>query len=240
MNIKIIENSAFPSVAVDLGLREQIIIERGSMIYHNGEVELKGTINSNGQKGIGGMIRALGRSVSSGESIFCTTVTGKTDTAKIGFAPTLPGEIKILNIGEQQWRLNTSSFLACESGVSYNMQKQSIKSGLFGSGGFFVMQTQGKGKLLINSYGSVVKIHLTDEKPFIIDNNHVLAWSTTLDYKVKMGSKLLGFTTGEGLVNEFYGQGTILVQTRTIQGFAGLLSPYILNNSEMEKDFDSF
>ncbi|MEN2262561.1 TIGR00266 family protein [Enterococcus faecalis] len=240
MNIKITENTMFPIVEVSLNLNEQIIIESGSMVYHNGEVELKGSMNSGGKKGIGGMIRSLGRSCASGESIYLTTVIGKTDTARLGFAPILPGTIKKLNVGETHWRLNTGSFLGCEPTVSYNMKRQKVMAGLFGSGGLFIMETCGSGELLINSYGGILEINLTGDKPFVIDNNHVLAWTTTLDYKIKTASSFLGFSTGEGLVNEFYGRGSILIQTRDIHGFAGLLSPVITRESNVDKDFESF
>jgi uncharacterized protein (AIM24 family) len=76
------------------------------------------------------------------------------------------------------------------------------------------METAGSGSLLINSYGDTMKIQLDGTNPFVVDNQHVIAWSESLDYNIKIASGKFGFTTGEGLVNEFNGAGTIFIQTR--------------------------
>lgn len=79
------------------------------------------------------------------------------------------------------------------------------------------METTGSGSLLINSYGDITEIHLDGTTPFVVDNQHVVAWSESLDYNIKIASGKFGFTTGEGLVNEFTGIGTIIIQTRSIK-----------------------
>lgn len=232
MNYTITKDTVFPLVEVELVTGEHIQLESGSMVYHNGEVILEGKMNSNGQGGFGGAIRALGRSMSSGESFFITTATGQSDTAIIALAPSTPGSIKKLNVGEEHWRLNTGAFLACDSSVSYNMKRQKLGGAIFGgTGGLFVMETSGSGTLLINSYGDIQEIHLDGSKPFIVDNQHVVAWSESLDYSIKAASGMFGFKTGEGLVNEFHGVGTVLVQTRNLEGLASLVSPFISSGS---------
>ncbi|KAF9404178.1 hypothetical protein HW555_014472 [Spodoptera exigua] len=232
MEYRITKDTVFPLVEVDLNLGESIQLESGSMVYHNGEVTLEGKMNSNGQGGFGGAIRALGRSMSSGESFFITKATGQTNTAVIALAPSTPGSIQMLNVGEEHWRLNTGAFLACDSSVTYNMKRQKLSGAIFGgTGGFFVMETAGSGTLLITSYGDIQKIHLDGTKPFIVDNQHVVAWSESLDYSIKVASGIFGFKTGEGLVNEFHGVGTIMIQTRNIEGLAGLISPFISSGS---------
>lgn len=226
------ENTVFPLVEVDLRSGESIQLESGAMVYHNGEINLEGKMNSNGKSGLGGAIRALGRSVSSGESFFITKASGLTDTAKIALAPATPGTIKELQVGAEHWRLNTGAFLACDASVSYTMKRQKLSGAIFGgTGGLFVMETAGSGSLLINSYGDIVEIHLDGTKPFVVDNQHVVAWSESLDYNIKVASGLFGFTTGEGVVNEFHGTGTIMIQTRNIEGLAGLISPFVSSGS---------
>ena len=77
MNYTISANNTFPVVQIALQQDETIQIESGSMIYHNGLVELSGHMNSNGKRGLGGLMSAIGRSITSGESFFITTATGK-------------------------------------------------------------------------------------------------------------------------------------------------------------------
>lgn len=232
MNYTMTENSVFPLIEVALNKGETIQLESGAMVYHNGKVNLEGKMNSNGKSGLGGAIRAIGRSVTSGESFFITKATGLSENAKIALAPSTPGAIKQLEVGTIHWRLNTGAFLACDSSVSYNMKRQKLGGALFGgTGGLFVMETIGEGLLLINSYGDLIELELDGVDPFIVDNQHVVAWSDSLDYQIKIASGLFGFSTGEGVVNEFHGKGKLLIQTRNIQAFAGVLSPFLPSNS---------
>lgn len=228
MNYTMTENTLFPLVEVSLRNREMIQLERGAMVYHNGQINLEGKMNSNGQSGLGGAIRALGRSMTSGESLFITQATGLSDNAVIALAPGTPGAIKELEVGMEHWRLNDGAFLACDSTVSYEMKRQKVSTSLFGgTGGFFVMETAGKGTLLVNAYGDIVELTLDGNQPFIIDNQHVVAWTESLDYNIKVASGIFGFTTGEGLVNEFHGRGTVLIQTRNVEALAGMVAPFI-------------
>lgn len=232
MKYKMTENTVFPLVEVDLTTGESIQLESGAMVYHNGEINLEGKMNSNGKSGLGGAIRAIGRSMSSGESFFITKASGLTDTAKVALAPSTPGTIKELQVGSEHWRLNTGAFLACDTTVSYNMKRQKLSGAIFGgTGGLFVMETAGSGTLLINSYGDIVELHLDGTKPFVVDNQHVVAWSESLDYNIKVASGIFGFTTGEGVVNEFHGTGTVMIQTRNIEGLAGLITPFVSSGS---------
>ncbi|MGX7352424.1 TIGR00266 family protein [Enterococcus canis] len=234
MKYTLTENTVFPLVEVALQKGEEIQLEPGAMVYHNGEVELEGRMNSNGQSGIGGALRALGRSLSSGESFFISTAKGLTDTAKIALAPSTPGAIKELNVGAEQWRLNTGAFLACDPSVRYNMERQKLSGAFFGgTGGLFVMQTTGSGTLLVNSYGDLLELTVGD-KEMVIDNQHVVAWSTSLDYHIEVASGTFGFKTGEGLVNRFSGNGKVWIQTRNVQALAGVIDPFITKSSSSD------
>lgn len=228
MKYTMTENTVFPLIEVTLQRGEQIRLERGAMVYQNGDISLEGKMNSNGSSGLGGFVRAIGRSMVSGESMFITTATGMADNAKIGLAPGAPGTIRELELGSQQWRVNDSAFLACDSRVSYVMKKQSVGRALLGgTGGFFVMETQGSGSMLVNAYGDILEFNLEGTRPFIVDNTHVVAWSNTLSYDIKVASGTFGFTTGEGIVNEFFGTGTVLLQTRNISSLADMIKPFI-------------
>lgn len=232
MNYKITQSTAFPLVEVTLAQGEEIQIERGGMVYHNGDVTLEGRMNS-GSSGLGGFVKALGRSMVSGESFFITRARGVSDGARIALAPGAPGAIRELQLGAQQWRIRDQAFLACASGVSYEMKRQSFGKALFGgTGGFFVMETRGTGSMLISSYGDILELPMDGSKPLVVDNSHVVAWSTTLDYEIRIASGTFGFTTGEGLVNEFHGTGSVLIQTRNVESLAGMLRPFFPSDSK--------
>ena len=232
MNFKITESTAFPLVEVTLSQGEEIQIERGCMVYHSGGVSLEGKMNSGGSGGLGGLVKAAARSMVSGESIFITRAKGLNNGAKIALAPSAPGAIRELQLGAQQWRINDSAFLACDADVSYEMKRQSFGKAIFGgTGGFFVMETKGAGSMLVNSYGDIREIHMDGTIPLTVDNTYVVAWTTSLDYEIKVASGTFGFKTGEGLVNEFKGSGTVLIQTRNIPSLAGMLQPFMSSKS---------
>jgi len=232
MQYTMTQSNAFPMVEVTLQKGEEIRLERGAMVYHNGDVSLEGKMNSNGSGGLGGIVKALGRSMVSGESMFITSAVGVASGAKIGLAPGTPGKIMELSVGTRQWRLNDHAFLACDSNVTYVMQRQSVGKAVFGgTGGLFVMETQGSGTMLICAYGDLIELQVEPGRPLVVDNTHVVAWSSTLDYSIKVASGTFGFTTGEGLVNEFRGSGTVLIQTRNVSSLADLISPYVSKGS---------
>jgi len=232
MNYTITESTAFPIAEVTLSSGEEIQIENGSMVYHTGGVTLEGKMNSGGGGGLGGLMKAVGRSLVSGESFFITRAKGLNDGAKIALAPSSPGMIRELQIGAQQWRINDSAFLASDSGVSYEMKRQSFGKAMFGgTGGFFVMESKGTGSMLINSYGDILELQVDGSTPLVVDNTHVVAWSSTLNYNIKVASGTFGFKTGEGLVNEFQGTGTVLIQTRNVQSLAEILKPFFPKSS---------
>ncbi|MDE3315839.1 TIGR00266 family protein [Lacticaseibacillus zeae] len=234
MKYTITANNTFPVVDIAMEQDETIQIESGSMIYHNGLVELSGHMNSNGKKGLGGLMSAIGRSVTSGESFFITTATGTAPNAELAIAPGNPGVIKELTLDDShQYRLNTGAFLAMDSSASYHMTSQKVGGALFGgTGGFFIMETAGTGTMLVSAYGDIIPIQLDGSHEYVVDNSHVVAWDSQLDYHIQPASGVIGFTTGEGLVNRFTGTGTVYIQTRNIQALANLIEPFIPTKSD--------
>ena len=227
MKYRILGDSDCPLVEIDLDKNENVKIERGSMVYLS-NVSIEGKLNS-GKKGLGGVLNAIGRGITSGESMFITNAVGMSTDNKIGIAPSLPGKIYALEVeGSVQYRLNTGVFLACDDSVNYLMKSQSIDKAFFGgTGGIFVMETEGRGTILISAFGDLVELDVDPRYPLTIDNDHVVAWDKSLDYTIEIASGMFGFTTGEGLVNVFKGRGKVLVQTRNIASLAGRLSSHI-------------
>lgn len=218
--------SECPVAQIELKDGETVRVERGAMAYM-ADVELKGKMNSR-KKGLGGMLGAIGRSLTSGESMFITEATATDDNAILGVAPSIPGKIAGLKVGSQQYRLNTGAFLACDSSVNYVMKKQDLSKAAFGgTGGLFVMETEGKGDILVNAFGDLIELEVTGDRPLTIDNEHVVAWDSTLDYRIEVASGTFGFTSGEGLVNRFTGKGKVLIQTRNLASLAEALVPFL-------------
>lgn len=227
MKYNILGDSDCPMIHITMQENETIRVERGAMVYMQ-NIELQGKMNTN-KSGISGFLSALGRSMTSGESFFVTEAKAQQDNAYLGIAPATAGKIRVLQLdNEHQYCVNTGCFLACDGSVQYNMKRQDLGKALFaGTGGLFIMETTGTGNLLISSYGDLIEINVTQGAPVTIDNQHVVAWENTLDYDLDIASGTFGFTSGEGIVNHFKGNGKVWIQTRNIRSLADALIPYL-------------
>ena len=64
---------------------------------------------------------------------------------------------------------------------------------------------------------------------YVVDTGHLVAWEGHMQYNLRKAAKsgyLRSMLSGEGMVAEFTGPGEILVQTRNLAAFAGLLKPF--------------
>ncbi|MDR1778944.1 MAG: TIGR00266 family protein [Clostridiales Family XIII bacterium] len=228
MEIRIETEMQFPMATFVMGYGEMAQIQRGSMVYRTGGVQLNTRLNAKGQ-GIGKIAASIGRSIVSNESMFITEVVCQEQEGHICIAPSVPGTIVQLDVGAAQYRVNDSCFLAMDGTVAYTLQRQSVGRALFGGqGGFFVMTTEGQGRMLVNAFGSIKTIQLNNAQGFTIDNAHVVAWDRNLEYDISLqGGLMESIGTGEGVVNVFRGTGRVLVQSLNLQNFAGQLARFI-------------
>ena len=221
MRYTIDSNMQFPLVEIALEKGEKVFIQQGSMVYHTPSVVLNTQLNARKGSGVGKLVGALGRSVVSGESMFITQASSNDDDGLLALAPSMPGQVIALELGEKQYRLNDGAFLALDGSAQYKMERQSLGRAIFGGqGGLFVMTTEGEGTLLANSFGSIKKIELENQE-ITIDNAHVVAWSSDLDYNIHFENSFFqSIGTGEGVVNTFKGTGEVYVQSLNLQQFS--------------------
>lgn len=238
MSYKILNNQQFPLVEIALETGESAYIQRGSMVCHSPSITLNAKVNAQGT-GVGKLFKALGRSMVSGESFFITQAQSSAPDGRLMIAPAMPGQVIALELGQQQYCLNDGAFLAMDGSASYTMERQSVGRALFGGqGGFFVMTTQGEGTVLANAFGSIQKITLNDEE-LTVDNAHVVAWTTSLDYDIHMANGFLqSLGNGEGVVNTFRGTGELYVQSLNLQTFGHVLGAATVSDLSLSTAFD--
>lgn len=228
MKYTIDSNMQFPLVEIALEAGETAYIQQGSMVYHTPSVTLTTRLNGRGS-GLGKLMGAIGRSFTSGESMFITQAISNADDGKLALAPSMPGQVIALDLGTKQYRLNDGAFLALDGSAQYKMERQSVGRAFFGGqGGLFVMTTEGEGTLLANSFGSIKKLELKGGS-ITIDNAHVVAWSKDLNYDIHLENGFLqSIGTGEGIVNTFHGYGEIYVQSLNIETFSRVIGNHIV------------
>ncbi|MGT2737025.1 TIGR00266 family protein [Streptococcus orisratti] len=228
MKYTIDSDMQFPLVEIALEAGETAYIQQGSMVYHTPSVTLNTRLNGRGS-GLGKLMGAIGRSFTSGESMFITQAISNADDGKLALAPSMPGQVIALDLGTKQYRLNDGAFLALDGSAQYKMERQSVGRAFFGGqGGLFVMTTEGEGTLLANSFGSIKKLELNGGS-ITIDNAHVVAWSKDLNYDIHLENGFLqSIGTGEGIVNTFHGYGEIYVQSLNIETFSRVIGNHIV------------
>ncbi len=195
--------------------------ESGAMVTQDGHVEMQ---TSAGQgKGAGGFLKGLGRKMFLGESFFRNTFTAQTSPGEVTFAPSLPGDIMIYEMGGRDLVVQQTSYLASATTVEIETKWGGFKS-FFGEGKLFWIRAFGRGPIALNAFGAIKELDI--DGSFIIDTGHIVAFESTLDFKIKrVGSWFSTFFSSEGLVCRFEGQGKLFIQTRNPSEFGGLLGP---------------
>ena len=212
-----------PGVSILLDKGESVYTQSGGMSWMSDKMEMETNVKGGLMKGIGRMF--------SGESLFMVTYTSMAAAQEIVFASTFPGQILAFDLSNgEEWICQKSSFLVGEPSIHLSVEwTKRFSSGLFGGEGFILQRISGKGKVFLETAGSVVKRELKANEVLKVDTGNVVAFSRGVKYEVETvkGFKNI-FFGGEGLfLTKLTGPGTVYLQTLTMQNVAGRLIPYL-------------
>ena len=215
MKSEILYPGAFPMVRVELAEGEHIKAESGAMVACSPTIDIESKME-------GGFLGALSRKFLTGEKFFFQTLRASRGSGEALLAPTVPGEIVVLELdGVNEYLVQKDGFLAGADGITIDSQMQSMTRGLLGGEGFFILKMSGKGMLVLNSFGAIHRIELKPDQDYIVDNSHLVAWSATTTYNIEKATSgwVASFTSGEGFVCRFRGPGVVYIQSRNPRGF---------------------
>ncbi len=206
-----------PFLHVSLRKGERIFCESGAMVMMEAPLQVKGQMR-------GGLGRALLRRLATDESFFQQEIEAVSGDGDCLLSPALPGAIELVEVRpDSPYTLSDGSFLAAESGVDLSPKLNTLGGGLFGgTGGFVILEARGSGKLAVSGFGSIFTLDVSPGRDLVIDNHHVVAWSSGLHFEIGMPRSGGGFfssvvnsvTSGEGLVIRFSGQGRVVICSR--------------------------
>lgn len=211
---------AFALAVINLAPEQAIAAEAGAMVSMSSNVDLYSEMK-------GGVFGALKRAVG-GESAFVSTFTARGGPGEVTFAPGAPGDVAGIEMRGQSFAVQSSSYLAGDTSLTVDTKFGGAKS-FFGGEGLFVLQVAGTGLLLVSSFGAIHRKVLRPGEQYVVDTGHLVAWEAQMQYQLRKASKsgyFRSFLSGEGMVAEFVGPGEILIQTRNLAAFAGLLKPF--------------
>lgn len=217
-----------PFLHCNLKQGDSIHCEANAMVMMESNLELKGKLQ-------GGIMQSLMRRFANGESLFQQQIEAVHGEGDCLLAPTLDGDMQILNVGQHQYTLSDGAFVAATQGVDVRANIQSnIGGAIFGdTGGFVVMQTQGAGQVVVSGVGSLFEIEVTPDKDIIVDNGHVVCWDSRLQYNLSVSTSqsssilnniINSVTSSEGMVLKFSGQGKVVLSSRNRNNQKSLFS----------------
>lgn len=222
-----------PLLTVRMQKGDVLFAESNAMVSMDKSLTLTGVAR-------GGVLSSLGRKLLNDENFFQERFEAKEGPGTVLLAPTIPGDVKLLDIGARTYMLSDGAYLASTEGVTLEVKSQSLGKALFSrSGGLFLMKASGSGTLAVSGFGSVRSLTVTPDSPLVVDNGHVVAWDAGLKHELTVNTAHRGFfgkliesaVTGEGIVLTFTGTGCVLVCSRNRGGFLD----WIAGNLPQEK-----
>ena len=213
---KIAGRPDFARLSLNLEAGQTVKAEASAMIAMDTNVTMKSKFK-------GGFKRFLG-----GESLFINEFTAEEFSGRVTLANGLPGDVFHYHLEEGQENavfLSSGAFLASGMDVQVDTKFQGVVKGFFSGAGLFLLKCSGHGDVFFNTYGGIVEIDVEDE--YTIDNNHIVAFTDELEYKVtKFGGYKSFFLSGEAFVTKFEGRGKIWIQTRKVPAFSAWIWPF--------------
>ena len=141
-----VEGGVDPLLLVRLEKGDAVATESNAMVAMDRSLTLKG-------KTRGGFFGSIARKFLNEETFFQQWVEAEDEPGEVMLAPNLPGDVRILDVGDRQYCLSDGAFLASTSEVGITTKAQGLGRALFGgNGGFFIMATEGRGRVVPGRY----------------------------------------------------------------------------------------
>ena len=194
------------------------------MVYKDTDITLE-------TKARGGFMKSLGRSMLGNESFFMNTWHSD-NGGKIGLAPSLPGDMMVLEISpDKPMKVQSGGYIASTEGLEIETKWSGAKT-FFAKEGAIMLRISGQGQLVIASFGALDEWTLGPGETFTVDTGHLVTMSEDIGFDVrKVGNWKSTMLSGEGLVADLTGPGTFTTQSRSQDAFLRWLIPNLPSNT---------
>jgi uncharacterized protein (TIGR00266 family) len=201
---------------------ESLRAESDAMVAMSDGIELKTGFGAGPKSG--GILKNLFRSLVTGESFFTNVFTATDDGQEILFAPELVGDIEVAELKNSTLIIQATSYLLSSNAIAINSKWQGMKS-FFSGESMFMIEASGTGFVALAAFGGIQEVAV--DSSYIVDTGHIVAFTAGLSYKVTKASAgwIASFLSGEGLVCEFTGRGTVYIQSRNPKEYGAFVGP---------------
>lgn len=218
MQIQIDDRPSYAIAKVALDPGEDIVAEGGAMVAMTGGFEIE-------TKARGGFLKSLARSTLGGESFFMNTFKAPANGGTLSLAPALPGDMRVIELSGESLMVQSGGYIASSPSLDVETKWSGAKT-FFAKEGAIMLRVSGTGTLIIAAYGAIEEIQLGPGEKYTVDTGHLVTFSEGIGFDVKkVGGWKSTLLSGEGLVVDLTGPGTVTLQTRSQDAFLGWLIP---------------
>lgn len=220
MRYDIIDSPDFAMLQVILDTGESVVAESGAMVAKDSAIQIQTSMR-------GGLLGAAKRKLLGGESLFQNTFRSEAQGQRLYLAPSAEGDLRARTLAAgESFFLQSGAYVAhAGEGLKIDTKFGGVR-GFFSGVGFFMLRIEGPGTVFYGSYGAIHAVELNGGN-YTVDTGHIVGFTEALDYRVRTFGGFKGlFFSGEGLIADFHGSGTVFVQTRNASGLASFLHPY--------------
>lgn len=189
---------------LELNLSGTVWTKMGSMVAYRGNVRF--TREGIMEQGLGNLLKKA----VSGEGARLTKAEG---SGKVYLADS-GKKITILELRNEAIFINGNDLLAFEPSIQFNIKMMKKMSAML-AGGLFNIRLEGTGMVAFTTHYDPVTLIVTPQSPIVTDPNATVAWSGSLEPKIRTDVSLKTFVgrgSGESIQTEFHGNGFVVIQ----------------------------
>lgn len=211
--------TAFSYLHFYLAPGEHIAAESDAMASMSGDLTHSLKFN-------GGFLKGVIRKFLGGESLFINYFYNDTnETQELVITQPVPGEIRTRELSGDGMYLQPGSYVCNTDGVKMAVKYAGLRS-FIAREGLFRLYVHGTGTVWFGAYGRIMAKKIDGE--YIVDTAHIVGYDPGLAMRMQLSGGLISsFFSGEGLVSRMEGKGRIYLQSRSLNGLAQWLNPYL-------------
>jgi uncharacterized protein (TIGR00266 family) len=217
MHIDITHRPSYAHLVVDLDPGESVIAEPGAMVSHSPEVSIETSTTQDG-------LLSSAKSMLGGESAFANEFTAEHESGRVTLAPPKPGDVAEYELTGGTLYAVDGAFLAADADIDIASEFGGLKSLLAGAG-VTPLTLSGTGTVFLEAFGGIERVDLDPGESYVVDNDHVVAWEDAVNFDARrVGDLKSSLLSGEGVVMEFTGAGSVWYQTRGLDAFTSAIA----------------
>ncbi|WP_134669377.1 TIGR00266 family protein [Halorussus marinus] len=233
MEFELTHRPSYAHLVADLRAGETVLAEPGAMVSHSPSVSVETTSTRDG-------LLSSAKSMLGGESMFANEFTAEGEAGTVTLSPPTPGDIYHHELNDETLYAVDGAYLASNPDLDIDSEFGGLKSMLAGAS-ITPLALRGTGDVFIEAFGGIETVELDHGESYVVDNEHVLAWESGVEFDARrVGDLKSTFLSGEGIVMEFTGPGTVWYQTRGLDTFTEAIVGGVPDDGDGGVDVDVF